>query len=68
MKGFDRDEFELKLVPYTYDKGRSKVKWDYRDQQPYNYELYRVFPYYYPTNILIGDMHLLKIIDLRLKA
>jgi hypothetical protein len=47
MKGYDLDEFEIKLVPYTYEKGRFKEKWDYRYQQPYCYELYGVIPYYY---------------------
>jgi hypothetical protein len=47
MKGFDLDEFEIKLVPYTFDKGRFKEKWDNRYQRTYCYELYGVNPYYY---------------------
>src|SRR5436190_3732398 len=47
MKGFDLDEFEIKLVPYTFDIGKFKEKWDNRYQRTYCYELYGVNPYYY---------------------
>lgn len=46
MKGFDLDEFEIKLVPYSYDKGRFKIKWDNLYQRPYCYELYSITPDY----------------------
>jgi hypothetical protein len=42
MKGFDLEEFEIKLVPYSYGKGRFKIKWDNLYQQPYCYELYGI--------------------------
>lgn len=42
MKGFDLEEFEIKLAPYSYDKGRFKIKWDYLYQRPYCYELYSI--------------------------
>jgi hypothetical protein len=47
MKGFDLEEFEIKLVPYSYEKGRFKAKWDNRFQRPYCYELYSITPDYY---------------------
>jgi hypothetical protein len=42
MKGFALEEYEIKLVPFTYANGRFKMKWDNQFQRPYCYELYSV--------------------------
>ncbi len=42
MKGFDVEEFEVKLTPYSYSNKTFKAKWDNRFQRQFCYELYSV--------------------------
>jgi hypothetical protein len=47
MKGFDFEEFEIKLSWYYYDNGTFKPKFNNRFQRPYSYELYSFTPFYH---------------------
>jgi len=42
MKGFNLEEFEVKLMPYSYDNNTFKIKWDNLFQRSFCYELYSV--------------------------
>jgi len=46
MKGFDFEEFEIKLRWYYYDNGNFKPKFNNRFQRPYSYKLYSFIPFY----------------------
>jgi hypothetical protein len=46
MKGFDFEEFEIKLSWYYYDNGNFKPKFNNRFQRPYSYKLYSFIPFY----------------------
>ena len=47
MKGFDFDEFELRLAPFSYNNGDFKPHFDGQYQRPYCYELYSFTPSYH---------------------
>lgn len=40
MKGFEFDEFELRLTPFSYNAGRFKPHFDNQYERTYGYELY----------------------------
>jgi len=47
MKGFNFEEFEVKLSWYYYDNGNFKPKFNNRFQRTYSYELYSFLPFYH---------------------
>ncbi len=55
MKGFDFDEFELRLTPFSYNKGVIKPHFDGQYQRTYGYELYsltNVYHHSYHDNLI----------------
>lgn len=47
MKGFDFDEFEIRLTPFSYNKGVFKPHFDLQYRRTYCYELYSFAEYYH---------------------
>jgi hypothetical protein len=55
MKGFDFDEFELRLTPFSYSNGVFKPHFDGQYQRTYGYELYsftNVYHHSYHDNLI----------------